>query len=498
MTASYVCQVLSAFAAFACRTVFIRELGAAYLGVNGLFSNVLGLLALAELGFGTAMNFEMYKPVAQGNREKIIALLKLYKKVYHRIALCVLIIGLILIPFIPSLVKDPGDIGDIRIYYIVYLINTVFGYYASYLFCLSNAEQKEYVSSYFSLANTVIINILQILVLLLTNSFLAYLLVQLSCNIIQQFAIRFYFAKKYDFLATNVVKEIDPETKEHIKKNLGGLIVSKLSDVLTHQTDNIIIALGLNIVTVGFADNYNLIVMYLKRIVLALLTSVVPSLGNMVATENRDKCYEIFKIYDLVDYLIYSFCTVCLVSFYQPFITHWAGADKVIDDFSMILLCASFYISGRSHSFSNYKTAFGVFYDVKITSIVSVSLNLALSVLGVYWIGLPGIYIGTCVSQLYSNIRTLRLAYNKLTGHSLVQYYLKRLLQVIYLIVPILAFRLLTIVINPMSGWIHLFGYGVIVCVLMVGWLVLLFHGTEEFAFVSGIGKKALNRIRGR
>ncbi len=493
--ASYVSQIIAALTSFVCRTIFIKELAAAYLGVNGLFSNVLGLLALAELGFGIAMNFEMYKPVAENDKEKIVSLLYVYRKVYHIIAIVVLVAGLAIVPFMSFLVKDPGDVGNIYVYYFLYLGMTVAGYFSSYLFCLTNAEQKEYISSVFSLCAAVTINFLQIIFLLIYKSFLVYLIIQFIVVIGNQIAIRIYFKHKYAYLYIIKPQKLDEATNNHIKKNMGGLIVSKFSDVLTHQTDNIIIALGLDIFAVGYADNYCLIANYIKKIVLALLTSVVPSLGNMAATEDIEKCYRVFKIYDFIDYLIYGFCTVMLISLYQPFISLWAGQEKLIDTASMVLLCASFYIAGRSHSFSNYKTAFGIFYDVKVTSIVCVALNLGISIIGVITVGLPGIYIGTCIAFTYSNIRTLRLAYEKITASSLKLYYLKRIIQVCVLVVPVVVLNMLALWIKPEQGWLSFIIYLFLSCAITMSWLAAIFYKTEEFCGVKALATEAIKKV---
>lgn len=492
----YVSQLITALAAFACRTVFIRQLDAVYLGVNGLFTNILGILSLAELGFGTAMNFEMYKPVAEKNYLKIRVLLKLYKRVYHFIALFILIGGIIVTPFLHFLIKEVGDIGNYYVFYVLYIVNTAAGYYASYLLCLTNAQQDEYISSLFSLGHTLLANILEIFVLIVFKSFYLYLFVWLISTIIQQILLTIYFRKRFEFVFINDNAVLDDSTKEHIKKNMGGLVVSKLSEVMLLQTDNIIIAMGMNIVSVGYADNYYLIISYLKKIVLSLLKSVIPSLGNLVATESNEKGYEVFKVYDFADYLIYAVLTVCLIVVFQPFISIWAGKEKVIDYWAMTLVCLSFYISGRNQSFMNYKTAYGIFYDMKITCIVSVLINIIVSVAGVFKLGLIGVYIGTCVSELYSNIWNLRLSYNRITGKSLRRYCLKRALQMFIIIVPIIVLKPLSRIMRPEEGWIKLIVYALLSFIVTLAWISVLFWKNSEYVYIRNIMKDEIMKIR--
>lgn len=492
----YINQLITAVAAFVCRTIFIHQLDAAYLGINGLFTNMLGILSLAELGFGTAMNFEMYKPVVEKDYSKIMALLRLYKKVYRLIGLFILIGGILLTPFIRLLVGDPGDIGNYFVYYVLYIINTAVGYYSSYLLCLTNAEQDEYISSLFSMAQTLLANILEIFVLLVYRSFLLYLLVWLLSTILQQIFIQRYFRRNYSFIFLNYDTKLDANTKGHIKKNMGGLVVSKLSEVMLLQTDNIIIALGMNIISVGYADNYYLIVSYLKKIVLSLLKSVIPSLGNMVATESKEKGYEVFKVYDFVDYLIYSVLTICLIVVFQPFVAMWAGTEKIIDYWAMVLLSLSFYISGRNQGFMNYKTAHGIFYDMKITCIVSVLINIIVSMVGVFKFGLIGVYIGTCASELYSNIRNLRLSYSNITGENLLKYYSKRVMQFVAIIVPIITLKYFSNILTPEEGWIKLIFFAFISFVVALLWISLLFWRSAEYVYIRNVIKNELLRYK--
>ena len=494
-TFSYTNQLISSALSFVTRTIFIRQLGATYLGINGLFSNILGLLALAELGFGTAMNFEMYKPIADKDYNKVNTLLNLYKKVYHCIGIFIFTIGLLLIPALKYLVKDPGNIGNIYLYYILYLINVSISYYSSYLFCVTNAEQKVYINSFISLIFSIFVNLFHIIVLLTFKSFLLYLIVSTLFAIIQQIAIRIYFNLNYNHIFKAKPTKLDIETKDHLKKNLSGLIVSKLSDVLTHQTDNIIISAGINIITVGFADNYIIITNFLKKIILNLMTVVVPSMGNLIATESKEKCYKVFLVYDIFDYVIYSFFTICLITLYQPFISLWAGQDKLIDNWSMIMLCLSFYLSGRNHAFMNFKTAAGIFYDIKITCIVSVLINLIISVIGVMKIGLVGVYIGTCISLLYANIRNLRLSYNYLTGQSVINYYVKRFFQFIFTIFPIVLLYKISGYFAPGLNWINFFRFFIIVIVLSISWVFLINYNSKEFKDLLSIMKTSIYKI---
>ena len=129
---------------FVSRTFLINILGVNYLGINGLYTNVLSVLSLAELGIGTAISYSLYKPVADKDIEKIKILMQLYKQVYRIIAIIILVLGLLIIPFLKYIIKNPGDIthNQLYIFYLIFLFNTVSTYFVSYKYSLSNAEQK--------------------------------------------------------------------------------------------------------------------------------------------------------------------------------------------------------------------------------------------------------------------------------------------------------------------------------------------------------------------
>ena len=429
ITASYIAQFITMILGFVCRTIFIKNLGEIYLGINGLFANVIGLLSLAEMGFGTALNYEMYAPVAQKDYPKIKVLLSIYRRTYHLIAAFILVVGFLLIPFLHIIIDFPENVGNIYIYYIIYLLISITSYFSTYLFCLTNAEQKEYISTYSVLLTSLCTNILQIVSLLIFSSFIMYISISLAMTIMQQVLILIYFRKNYRHVFESDDIRLDIPTKVNIKKNVGGLLVGKFADVLVNQTDNIMIAMGLNLSIVGIADNYVIIISMLKSFVMALMKSAIPSLGNMAALEDKRYCYSIFKIYDLFDFIIYGTITVGLAANFQEFITIWAGKNKMIETSAMYMLVATFYIAGRAHAFNNLKTAFGIFYDAKITCIMRAVLNIVISVFGVKFWGLKGVYLGTIISLIYVNIRIPRLAYNKITGEQFDLYLINRLIQ---------------------------------------------------------------------
>ena len=98
-------QTFTLFLRFVTRTVFIHTLGKEYLGIDGLFSNILTMLTLTELGFDTALNFKLYKPLAERDDKRVRIILVFYRQIYSIIGVVIFALGILVIPLLPVLKK---------------------------------------------------------------------------------------------------------------------------------------------------------------------------------------------------------------------------------------------------------------------------------------------------------------------------------------------------------------------------------------------------------
>jgi len=279
----YIFNTVSTLLRFVSRTVFVLYLSAEYLGVNGLLASVLGVLSFAELGFGTAMNYSLYKPIADNDTEKIKSLMHFYKNAYRIVAVVVTVIGLAIFPFLNVIVKDPGDVGNISTYYLVFLFNTVTSYFVSYKFCIVNAEQKNYIFSYIRTISTTLTTVLQIIVLVVFKNFLIYLLTAAAVELIQKVFITIYLNKKYPYLLDKDIQKLPKEELGTIRKNVKALVWHKIGEISVYQTDNIIISAFINVLTVGYLSNYNLVITSVSGFITIIFKSATASLGNTIS-----------------------------------------------------------------------------------------------------------------------------------------------------------------------------------------------------------------------
>lgn len=175
VTTGLVGQVLTLVLSFVVRTVFIQQLGVTYLGVSGLFGNILSILSFAELGFGQAIVFSLYKPIANNNVEKIKSLMYIFRTVYIWMFAVVMVLGLSLTPFLDFFVDDINAVPNLRLIYVMYVISSA----STYLFAYKNtyliATQNSYVSTIIGYFFSISLAVFQILVLVFTQNFIIYL-----------------------------------------------------------------------------------------------------------------------------------------------------------------------------------------------------------------------------------------------------------------------------------------------------------------------------------
>ena len=303
-------QMITLILGFVSRWFFIKILGASYLGINGLFANIISVLSMADLGFGSAIVYSMYKPLAENNERKLAALLQFYKRVYKVIALVISVIGFSLIPFLKYLVKLDTPIEHIEIYYILFLANVIISYLYSYKMCIITADQKDYLLNIYSFVFTIIQFVLQLVVLFALKNYIVYLVVQILCS----FANNVFSSRKavqhYPFIINK--EKLSSAEKQEISKNIKSMFLYKIGGVLLNNTDNILISTLVGTITVGFYSNYSMLTQMASSYINIIFQSLYASVGNLNATESKEYKYTIFERLQLLNIWIYGIVVVCM------------------------------------------------------------------------------------------------------------------------------------------------------------------------------------------
>lgn len=483
----FVSNFVILFMNFLQRTIFILILGQTLTGVNSLFSGILSMLSMAELGIGSALNYSLYKPVANKDYEKIKSYMLFYKKAYRVIAAVITIIGLALTPFLKYLVKNPGDntIQELTVYYLIFLFNTVSTYFVAYKYSLVNAEQRNYIQTNITTITKIVTVVAQIVVLLVTRNFLIYLLAQAAVELLQKIFVSRYLNRLYPYLCEKKVQKLEKEETAVIITKTKALMCHKIGDVARLQTDSIIISSFIDVGVNGIVDNYNYVITYVANFVNIIFNSVLSGFGNLVATESKEKQYEVFKVYRFFACWLYGFATVGFWYLLTPLIGNlWLNDEWVIGQGIVTLILIDFYFKGGRVVLANFKIAAGVFEKDRYLALIQGGVNLVLSIGLVQVIGLSGIYVGTVVSGLMANVIQPLIVYHDCFERKAISYftdslkYLCIIVGITLLLLPVKAAILQEVT------FLRFLGMAVVITLVYNGVFWLAFGRSGEFRYL--------------
>ncbi|MFD0771224.1 lipopolysaccharide biosynthesis protein [Bacillus sp. CGMCC 1.60114] len=393
-------QIISIGMGFIVRTVFIYTLGIEYLGVDGLFTSILIMLSLANLGFDTAVIYSLYKPLAENDIHKIQALMNLYQKAYRLIGFIVLLIGLSIFPFLPHLMNGKTTINNINIIYLLFLLSSVSSYYFVYKQSIIIADQRNHIISKIHIVFIIISNFLQIILLISIGNYIVVLITQLALRLIENVYIANKANKLYPYLQEKNNEKLSKEDKKLFFENLYALLLYRISGVVINGTDNIIISKFIGITWVGVYSNYLLIINTINTLLGYLFYSITASVGNLNVKENEEKKYFIFRVLNFVNFWIYGFCSVCLWNLINPLITLWLGERYVFDKYIVFAIILNFFTAGMQNASTIFRETAGLFKKGKYRPIIAAVINIAASIILAKQIGIAGVFLGTVISRL--------------------------------------------------------------------------------------------------
>lgn len=395
-------QFIITFIPFITRTVFIHRLGIAYLGVNSLFASILNVLSLAELGIGNIVVYSLYKPIAENNNIKIASLVKFYRNIYRGISLTVLCIGLLILPFLDFIVNLPEGMDHIRLYYVMFVLNSSISYLYVYKSSIINADQKQYIVSLFTAISTVVQNVVQIIIVLLFNSFLLYLAVQLAFTFLLNLSLSIKANHLYKLDLKNA-ETLSKEEKRTIINNTKSMVVYKLGGTFLNSTDSIYISTLISTVAVGLYNNYVTLEGVLNRFINLVYNGIYASVGNLNASEDRERQK---TVYDALCLMFFVIGTIGFAGFYtvsSDIINIWIGKDYIIDKLTVLAISIRFYMPIILYPIWMYRNTTGVFKETQNILIYAGILNLIFSYFLGKWIGLAGIIFATSISRLLTS-----------------------------------------------------------------------------------------------
>ena len=331
-------QILTVVMNFVVKIVFTRTISMEYLGVNGLFANIITMLSLADLGIGTAIPYSLYKPLAEGDHHKVKVLMKFYSKVYNVIGVVVLLIGLGLIPFLPYLIKGGEGVPDLNLIYALFVIHSASSYFFVYKRFLIDSDQKGYITARITFIFSFVLSLVQIGILYLWHNFILYLVSSIVFVILQNIYISHKATKLYPYIKEKTDEKLEKEDVKEITKNVGSLFIYKVGSVVTNGTDNMIISKFLGLIPVGIYSNYVLVTKSLNNVVSQLFTAITSSIGNLVVTTNKKHSQNVFERLLFLNFWFYAFFSIALMILINPFIDLFFGSKFVLSETIVIVL----------------------------------------------------------------------------------------------------------------------------------------------------------------
>lgn len=454
MGMSFLNQFTSLILSFISRTIFIRVLGVELLGVNGLFTDILGLLSMADLGFNTAMVYSFYKPIAEKDNKKIAALINFYKRIYMIIAITITIIGVGLTPFIHLIVKTSKAIPMLRIYYLFALASVVISYLFVYKTSIITADQKNYIVTKITIVINFFKTLIQIITLVIFKNYIFYLAINLIANFLNNYIASKKAVELYPYINENI--DLVKEEKKSIFENIKSIFLYKLSSLLLNATDNTLISVIVGTITVGLYSNYLLITTKVLSIIQLVFGALTASIGNLVIKENSEKRYEIFRATQTISFII---CGIIVTSFsllVNDFIRIWLGSNFIFDNIVVLAITINMYLACVLQPLWTYREATGLYVKTKYIMLIAAIVNLVFSVILGKVMGLSGILFASAIARLstyfwYEPLLLFREYFKK----SVVKFYIPIIINIF---IMMLTFSIMDIIFSNyiVDSWLTL------------------------------------------
>lgn len=412
---------------FVTQRFFAHTLGLEYLGLNGLFTNIVSMLAVVELGLGSAIVFHMYKPLANDNKGEVKALLNFYKAGYRAIAVVVSVIALLMAPLLPYIVGSLTIEINIYVIYCLFVLDVVLSYLLSYKRSILIADQRSYIPNLIHMIGIVTMNILQIIVLVATKNFYLFLIIKVLMRVGENILINLLANKYYSYIKNiGNANKLAESHKKHIFRNIRALFLHKIGTFIVLGSDNIIISMFLGVVTVGLYSNYYLVIGAITMVVGQMFSSVVAGVGNLLVSSNSQKTFQVYGRIRLINVWLAIVSATGLLLVSAPFIKVWLG-DRCLLPFGVVLvLSINLYLQIMRSVTNSFKEAAGIFHPDRYVPLLESIINIVVSIVALQFMGLAGVFVGTVASNLLLHLYSYpKFVYTRLFKRSYLQYYLE-------------------------------------------------------------------------
>ncbi len=393
-------SLISILIGFIAQKIFLNILGQEYLGLNGLFNNIISMLSIAELGIGSAIIYNLYKPIYEKDKETLKSLMSFYKKVYRIIALVIFLLGLLIIPFLSTIVGENQIQDNINIIFVLFLIDVVCSYLLTYKRSILQADQNNYYINFVHIGYLIGMNVLQIIILVFTKNYYLYLIIKIIFRLLENIVLNLIVNIKYTYLKEKNIKKIDKNILNDIKLKIKGIIYHKFATFFVSGTDNILISYFFNVGVVGIYSSYYMIINSVNTLFSQVIVSVTSSVGNLLVSDDKSKKYSIYKKIRFFNVWLAIFSAVSIFVIMDSFITIWLGKQYLMSIGILLVLVINYYFQSTRSCFNVFQDAAGIYYEDRFVPLMESVANILFSIIFVKLFGLIGIFLGTIASQL--------------------------------------------------------------------------------------------------
>lgn len=488
-----VVQIITVLLSFVTRTLLVKSLGVESVSLNGLFTEVISMLSLTELGVGSAIIYNLYKPLAEGDKEKVCKLMRLFKKAYNIIALATFCIGVALLPIIHLLVNQVDYSNNyIRFVYFLFVLQTSASYLFSYKVSLLNADQQKYIYSIIHLVFKCISTFVAACILFTTYNYLYYLISIIFFNIVTNFVASIVVDKKYPYLQENYGKLSSDETNK-VFSNIKNLFIKNVSAKVTNSTDNILISTLVGTLSVGVYTNYSIILNAVKQFSVQISGALAGSLGNLFASEKNDHCIRVLNRLTFIFFIIASSLSVCLYCCITPFIEVWLGKNWILSDSVVFVCCINLFLDFCKIPLWQSLEVSGLFKKDKNISIIGTTVNLIVSIVLGLKIGISGIFWGTFTTYVIQIVLKIRLLFKDYFNNSSMKYYGKWLLFFVLTVTEMLLCKFIISTYFEFGGILQFFVTALFGGLLSLIINIIIFFRTDEMKYCLQLLGKMVN-----
>lgn len=487
ITYTFIFQFIKLILIFLNRVIFVRYLGAVYLGINSLFTNLLSFLTLADFGVITAMMYSLFKPLALKDEEKISAYVNFFNKIYNVIALIIFVLGIAIMPFLQYIVNLPVNVDNLYIYYFLMLINVVIGYLFVYKTTILLSDQKKYIINSYDTAFYVLLFILQVSILYFTKNYMLFLI----ANIITTLLSNFFKAKRvdkiYPYLEKNKKKLLSKNEKKEVFKNVKDLFLYRIGAVIQNNTDNILISIFVGTIIVGYYSTYLMIISGVTSFVNLIFSSIKSSLGNYIVKEKKEDQLKMFYILEDINFIIIGFCTSCFICLLPDFILIFFGKEYLLTNLTLILIVGIFYAENIRQNIWMYRETTGIFGKTKYATLVTAILNIILSIILGYYFKMNGILFASIISGfIYAWWKEPKIMFNEYFNSSSKKYIFNYIRNIVIIsLIVLLNNYLLNFSLNNIY---FSFIIKTILTVIITGiLLILIFIKSDAYEYIKSI-----------